>query len=221
MRHLRRISVAGLATLGLLVTLCASPAAATRIVPPAGTWDGLSAGDLVGDLWATAFSLPADESPAFGHPLCMHLGLTGSVLYPVNGEPADACAVRQGTPVFINGLSCEQSSVEAPYPHDEATQQRLALECDETVKTSIVTVDGYGRLNVRDPLYGALSPQKSAKLPAPNFFGVPPKRITLSAHGWVVFVLDLAPGIHAIRSYNTFDDGSVYDFTKYVNVIPG
>ena len=108
-----------------------------------------------------------------------------------------------------------------PYPHDEATQQRLALECDETVKTSIVTVDGYGRLNVRDPLYGALSPQKSAKLPAPNFFGVPPKRITLSAHGWVVFVLDLAPGIHAIRSYNTFDDGSVYDFTKYVNVIPG
>jgi hypothetical protein len=38
MRHLRRISFGSLAaTLGLLLTISASPAAATRIVPPAGT----------------------------------------------------------------------------------------------------------------------------------------------------------------------------------------
>jgi hypothetical protein len=121
--------------------------------------------------------------------------------------------------VFHNGLSAVQSSIEAPYPRDEATQQRLALELDETVDTSIVTVDGGKAVNVHDPLYGALSPQKSVKLPRDNVFGVPPQRITLSAHGWMVFVLDLPPGVHAIRSYNTFKDGSVYDFTKYVKVI--
>jgi hypothetical protein len=59
------------------------------------------------------------------------------------------------------------------------------------------------------------------KLPCDNVFGVPPQRITLSAHGWMVFVLDLAPAVHAIGSYNTFGDGSVYDFTKYVDVIRG
>ena len=57
------------------------------------------------------------------------------------------------------------------------------------------------------------------KLPRDNVFGVPPQRITLSAHGSLVFVLDLPLGVHAIRSYNTFEDGSVYDFTKYVQVI--
>jgi hypothetical protein len=84
---------------------------------------------------------------------------------------------------------------------------------DEAATASIVTLDGRGALNARDPLYGALS-QKSVKLPRDNVFGVPPQRITLSAHGLMVFVLDLAPAVHAIGSYNTFGDGSVYDFTK-------
>jgi hypothetical protein len=34
---------------------------------------------------------------------------------------------------------------------------------------------------------------------------------------WIPFVVDLPLGVHAIRSYNTFEDGTVYDFTKYVN----
>ena len=170
-------------------------AAATRIVPPAGIWDGLSAGDLIGDVWATAYSTPASESPLLVHPLCMHLGRTGAILFPVNASPADACSIRQGAPVFINGLSTAWSNIEDPFPRDEATQQRLSLESDESATSSIVTVDGSGAVNVRaDPsLY--------------------------SAHGWVVFVLDLPLGPHAIRSYNTFPDGSVYDFTKYVKVI--
>jgi hypothetical protein len=46
-----------------------------------------------------------------------------------------------------------------------------------------------------------------------------PRQITFSAHGGMVFVVDLAPGVHAIRSYNTFEDGSVQDFTKHVKVI--
>jgi hypothetical protein len=223
MRHLRRTSGAGLiATLGLLLTLCASPAtAATRIVPPAGTWDGLSAGDLLGDGWAVAYSTPAPESPLLGHPLCMHLGRTGGILYPVNSSPADACQIRQGAPVFINGLSTAWSSIEDPFPRDEATQQALSLASDEAATASIVTVDGGGAVDLRrdPPIYGIFAPQRSVKLPRDNVFGVPPQKITLSAHGWLVFVLGLAPGMHAIRSYNTFEDGSVYDFTKYVKVI--
>jgi hypothetical protein len=220
MRHLRRTSCAGLiATLGLLLTLCASPAAATRIVPPAGIWDGETAGDLLGAGWALAYSLPAAESPLSGHPLCGRLGRTGGIVFVVNSSPADACPIRQGTPVFHNGLSTAWSSIEDPFPKDEATQQALSLASDETATSSIVTVDGRYAVNVRDPLYGVFAPQRSVKLPRDNVFGVPPQRITLSAHGWMVFVVDLPLGVHAIRSYNTFEDGSVYDFTKYVKVI--
>lgn len=222
-RHLRRTSSV-VATLALFLTLCVSPAtAATRIVPPAGIWDRLSAGDLIGDVWATAYSTPAPVSPLLGHPLCMHLGRTGGILFPVNDSPADACQIRQGAPVFINGLSTAWSNIDDPFPRDEATQQRLSLESDETATSSIVTVDGRGAVNVRaDPRrYGVFAPQRAVRLPPDNVFDLPPQRITLSAHGWVVFVLDLPPGVHAIRSYNTFEDGSVYDFTKYVNVIRG
>jgi hypothetical protein len=128
-------------------------------------------------------------------------------------------AGRTGVHQRSDGRAEQHRGIEAPYPRDEATQQRLALEFDETVDTSIVTVDCRDAVNVHDPLYGALSPQKSVKLPRDNPFGLPPQQITLSAHGWMVFVLDLPLGVHAIRSYNTFKDGSVYDFTKYVKVI--
>jgi|1186.fasta_scaffold473102_2 hypothetical protein len=127
MRHLRCMSCAGLvAALALLLTLCVSSAtAATRIVPPAGVWDGLSAGDLIGDVWATAYSTPASASPFFGHPLCMHLGRTGAILFPVTDSPADACSIRQGAPVFINGLSSVYTSFE-----DRAQRRRLDGRAD-------------------------------------------------------------------------------------------
>jgi hypothetical protein len=149
----------------------------------------------------------------------MRLGRTGGVLYPVNDSPADACPLTLGTPVFINGLSTAWSSAEDPFPRDEATQQALSLQFDEMATASIVTVDGRGAVNARDSRYGVFSAQRSVQLPRDNILGIPPRRITFSAHGWMVFVLDLPLGVHAIRSYNTFEDGNVYDFTKYVKVI--
>ena len=55
-----------------------------------------------------------------------------------------------------NGYTTAWSSIDDPFPRDEATQQRLSLESDETVTSSIVTVDGSGAVNLRaDPsLYG-------------------------------------------------------------------
>jgi hypothetical protein len=85
--------------------------------------------------------------------------------------------------------------------------------------SSRVTVDGRGLDNVAQPRYGVFAPQRTLLLPPDNIYDLPPQRITMSAHGWMVFVLDLPLGVHAIRSYNTFKDGSVYDFTKYVTVI--
>jgi len=40
------------AVVAALICASSAQAAQPRIVPPAGTWDGLSAGDLLGDGWA-------------------------------------------------------------------------------------------------------------------------------------------------------------------------
>jgi hypothetical protein len=58
------------------------------------------------------------------------------------------------------------------------------------------------------------------KVPAENGFGIAPRTITFTAHGWMAFVVDLAPRLHEIRSYNTFLDGSdPYVFSKFINVV--
>lgn len=226
MGHVRRIAFAlVIFAVGLVVASAASaqssPQGGPRFVPPAGTWDGMAAGDLMEELWYRVYTLPVEEGP-FGDngDRCMRLGRTGGILFPANAPRERPCIVERGTPVFINGLSTAWSSFEDPFPRDEATQQALSLASDESAAASIVTIDGRGALDVRKARYGVFGPQRVGKLPRDNIFGLPPQAFTVSSHGWMVFVLDLPVGLHAIQSYNTFTDGSEpYVFTKFVKVV--
>jgi hypothetical protein len=230
-RRLRHIRLAALAVgLGLAVTLLAAPVASghanqsgARIVAPTGTWDGRTAGELLGEVWYRLYSLPAADNPWFfnGDP-CFRLGRRGGVLYPANPGLDRLCTVKQGIPVYVQGISTAWSSAEDPYPRTEATQRALALASDETAAKSLISVDGGTPVDVRARRFGVFSPQRTLRLPAENILEIPPPRkpITLTAHGWMAMLVDLPLGLHAIRSETTWVDGSEpYIFTKYVNVV--
>jgi hypothetical protein len=177
----------------------------------------------MGDAWYRLYSLPAAENPWFGNgDPCFRLGRTGGVLYPANGGLDRLCTVRQGTPVYVNGLFCAWSSAEDPFPQDEASQRALCFDFDKTVAKSLVSIDGGRPVDVRDRHFSVFSPQRSVQLPPDNLLEIPPppEPITFSGHGWMAMVVDLPPGLHAIRSANTWIDGSEpYIFTKFVNVV--
>jgi hypothetical protein len=233
MRHLRHIGLAALAVgLGLAVTLFAAPVASGhpakqsggRIIAPTGTWDGRTAGELLGDVWYRLYSLPAPDNPVFGNgDACFRLGRTGGVVYLTNSFPPDhLCNVKQGTPVYINGLFTAWSSAEDPYPRDEATQRALALASDETAATALISVDGGRPVDARDRRFSVFSPQRTVQLPRENILEIPPppRPITLTAHGWMAMIVDLPPGLHAILLETTWVDGSEpYIRTRYVNVV--
>src|SRR3954469_23403128 len=95
MRHLRHTGLAALGVgLGLAIALFAVPVASGhdaeqsggRVVAPTGTWDGRTAGELLGDVWYRLYSLPVADNPWFGNgDPCFRLGRRGGVLYPANG----------------------------------------------------------------------------------------------------------------------------------------
>jgi hypothetical protein len=225
MRHLRHIVLA--ATLVGLSLAVAAPFASAqdsqeggaRVVAPTGTWDGTTAGEMLGEAWYRVFSLPVDENPFFGNgDPCWQLGRTGGILF--NASIERPCTVKRGTPVLINGLTTACTNADQPPSLDEAAQRACALAGDESAEASVVTIDGRSPVDVRDPRYGVFSPQRKVKVPAENGFGIAPRTITFTAHGWMAFVVDLAPGLHEIRSYNTFLDGSdPYVFSKFINVV--
>lgn len=227
MRHLRHIVLAA-AVVGLSLTVAAPFASAqdsqqgdARVVAPTGTWDGTTAGEMLGEAWYRVYSLPVAENPFFGNgDHCMRLGRTGGVLF--NASIERTCTVKRGTPVLINGLFTACSNAEPPpyYGANEAAQRACALASDESAAASVVTIDGRSPVDVRDPRYGVFSPQSKVKLPAENILGIAPRTITFTAHGWMAFVVDLPPGPHEIRSYNTFLDGSdPYVFSKFIDVV--
>ena len=227
MRHLRHIVLAA-TMVGLSLAVAAPFASAqdsqrggAQVVAPAGTWDGTTAGEMLGEAWYRVLSLPVAENPFFGNgDPCMRMGRTGGVLFPV--ADGATCTVNRGTPILITGLTTECSNAEPPpyYGRDEAAQRACALAGDEAAAASLITIDGRSPVDVRDPRYGVFSPQRKVKLPAENILGIGPRTITFTAHGWMAFVVDLAPGLHEIRSYNTFLDGSdPYVFSKFINVV--
>ena len=87
---------------------------------------------------------------------------------------------------------------------------------------SLISVDGGRPVDARDRRFSVFSPQRTVRLPPENILEIPPPPgpITLTAHGWMAMIVDLPLGLHAIRSANTWVDGSEpYIFTKYVNVV--
>jgi len=222
MRHLFLAVLAALAAM-----LCMTPLArgasledGVRLVAPTQSFDGRTGGELLGDVWGRIYAEPRPDNPWFGNgDPCTRMGSTGNVVFIAHNE--SLCTVHEGTLVLIHAFfaTCDNVSPPPDYGADEATQRACALAYTGGVQVGLVSVDGGEPFDLRKARYGVYSPQRAVQLPAANFLGIPPQPATFTAHGWVAVLAGLRPGLHTIRSENTFADGS-YIFTKLVNVLP-
>ena len=202
MRHVRLLVLALLA-----VALWAAPAAAAHppqhkdggaVVAPIDRIGGLTGGELLAESWARSLTV-SGEDPHIGG--CVPVaGTVGRLVEPVlSPEGTAVCKVRQGTKIAIwPGSEC--SNVEEPpfFGRDEAEQRACAIAVDQAIESILVSVDGSPPVDIRDPRYELVSPQRRVQLPPGNVLGVDPQPATFVAHSWAAVVRHPAPGRHTI-----------------------
>ena len=186
-------------------------------VKPARHVAGLTGGELLGESWAARFVLPADNEFVGG---CQRLGRGRQVLSPVVNDDLEAsCVAAPGTPVFLRyGTVCDDVEPPPFFGADAAAQRACAIAADANVLALRIAVDGGAPLDIHQPRFDLVSPQRTVQLPPDNLLGAPPQTMTFVAHAWGAVVRGLAPGRHAI----TFEIATT-DFTAtatvYVKVV--
>jgi hypothetical protein len=201
-RHVRLLVSAVLA-----VALWTAPAAAAHPpqqkgggahIAPIDRVGGLTGGELLAESWARSLTV-SGEDPYLGG--CAPVAGTGGKLvepFP-SPEMTATCTVRPGTKIAIwPGSEC--SNVEEPpfFGRDEAEQRACAIAVDQAIESILVSVDGSAPVDIRDPRYELISPQRTVQLPPGNVFGVDPQPATFVAHSWAAVVRHLTPGRHTI-----------------------
>jgi hypothetical protein len=150
-------------------------------------------------LWTTVLQTPTPQNPFAGGDTCVML--TGNILAPFGPRGAKKCTVMSGTKIFVAAWTTECST----FAHDtcgganEAELRANARTADAGIRIHTVNVDG-PPVPVTEVETGLLS----IYLPQDNIFGLNgADRNGLSvAHGWVVLLDPLAPGMHAIEIHN-------------------
>jgi hypothetical protein len=217
MKHLRYVVLAVVA-----VALCASPVAVAHphkhggaVVKPAHKVAGLSGDELLGESWVQLLSIPADTLAGSCIPV------THKVVSPKPDPDLNAtCTVKKGTSLFIPvGSNC--SDVEPPpfFGADEAAQRECAIAADEFFVAISIAVDGGEPVDIRNPRFELISPQRTVVLPEDNILGVPPGPATFVAHGWAALVKKLRPGEHTITVVVTDSEGVTTTGTVFVDVV--
>ena len=220
MRHLRLAVFAAVA-----VALCAAPVAVAHdhkgggaVVAPAHQVAGLTGDELLGEAWFQLLSHPIGTFSGS----CISVGHGGRVAVPDPGPDFTAsCTVNRGTRLFFTfGSDC--SNVEEPpfFGADEAAQAACAVAFDEEFfLEGSITVDGGEPVDIRNPRFELLSPQRTVELPEDNFLEVPAGPATFVAHGWGALVKKLRPGEHTITVDVTDAEVGVTTFTATINVV--
>ena len=212
----------------LAVAMCAAPVASAHdrdkgsghLLPPHARVYGLTGGQVMGEAWYRNLTLPVAENPLFGNgEQCARLGREGKVLLAIGFEP---CTVPEGTSVYVIGITsfCTNVEPEPFFGADEAAQRACAVAGLRPITESLrLTVDGGESVDLLKRRYEIFSPQREVQLLEDNFLGVPPGPATFTAWGWVAWLKDLPPGVHALRSEAVFDDGSSHTWELVVNVV--
>jgi hypothetical protein len=190
----------------LAAALCTAPVAAAHppqqksggvVIAPIDRIGGQTGEELLAESWARILTV-SGEDPYLGG--CAPLGQTGKLVEPVPGpESTAACAVRPGTKIAIwPGSEC--SNVEEPpfFGLDEAQQRACAIAFDQALQSILVSVDGAPPVDIRQPRYELVTPQRTVQLPPDNVLGVEPQPATFVAHAWATVVRHLTPGRHTI-----------------------
>jgi hypothetical protein len=180
-------------------------------VTPAHKLAGNAAGALLGDWYVQNLSLPASASPFGGAAdLCLDLGRRGNVLSPSGGlltAQGMTCTVRVGRPVLLVMTSADCSTAEAPpfFGRTEAEQRACAIEAITStpeivdVQAINVSVDGGPVVDIHDPRFFAVSPQRRVVFPEDPVFDATPGPATFVAAAWVAAIRGMERGRHVIR----------------------
>jgi len=192
MRVVLRIAIAVLAMM-----MVAAPAAVADdgkggghrhpSVVPADKVAGNTGGRLLGDWYVENLSRPADANPFVGtDELCLDVGRHGKVLAPAGGIPDSAgliemtCTVKVGRPVILVMTSSDCSSAEPEdggfYGETAQEQRACAVGFLKSLDiTSInVSVDGGRPVDIHQPRFLEVSPQRHVVFPKNPIFGADP-----------------------------------------------
>ena len=221
MKHFRRAVLALIA-----VAIWAAPveagASPPKVAQPVHSLGGLSGSQLFGEGWAQLLSTSPDTFAG----ICMPLGNGGRVMAPepdlaAPDELTAACTVKPGTPLyFFFGTECSSAEEEPFFGEDAQAQRECALAFNpDFFLSGTITVDDGKAVDVLNPRFAVVAPQRTVDLPVDNPLGVPPQTATFVAAGWAAVVRGLAPGEHTI----TVEVASVAFESKFVatiNVVP-
>jgi hypothetical protein len=93
------------------------------------------------------------------------------------------------------------------------------VAADEFFVAISIAVDGGEPVDIRNPRFELLSPQRTVQLPEDNLLGVPAGPATFVAHGWAALVKKLRPGDHTITVVVTNSEGVTTTGTVFVEVV--
>lgn len=177
-------------------TLLLTAVAFCLVAPSASAAPTSQLGDTLGDLWTTVLQTPTPQNPFAGGDTCVMLA--GNIVAPFGPSGAEKCTVMSGTKIFVAAWTTECSTFKGDTcgGANEAELRANARAADAGIMIHTVNVDG-PPVPVTEVETGLLS----IHLPQDNIFGLNgADRNGLSvAHGWVVLLDPLAPGMHEIK----------------------
>jgi hypothetical protein len=202
-------------------------------VVPAHRLAGNTAGQLLGDWYVQNLSLPASASPFGGAAdLCLDVGRHGKVLSPSGGlltPEGMTCTVRVGRPVLLVMTSADCSTAEAPpFVGETAAEQRACAIKAITASPDIidlaainVSVDGGPVVDIHDPRFFAVSPQRRVVFPEDPVFDATPGAAKFVAAAWVAAIRGMKRGQHVVRAVVVTADGGEFPFVVNFDVVGG
>jgi hypothetical protein len=214
-------------TLGVAFQLSLPPAASATVgsaargpqVAHPHRVDGLTRGELLGDVWSFWYSTPTAQD----NPPCMRVGRTGAVLLPNNNV---TCDLKHGDSVlFFFGSTCDNVVDPAVDPSyygaNEKAQRKCAKASDASfILSQSIGVDGAAPVTITTRRFEVFSPQEHVYLPVGNMYGITPRPATFVAHAWVAIVQNLPLGLHSIVFSVGYTDGGSDSVPFTVNVVP-
>jgi hypothetical protein len=174
------------------------PDSSGRLVRPERSFGGVDGGDVTGEGWRSSLSTPADRL----RPRCLRLGRDRAALLALPGEEPPACRVGAGTAIYVLGLTyvCVHPVADRVSPSEE---RRCALDgiADDSQDVPIVfTLDRRRVTDLNDRRYLICSPQRRVDVASDSIVDVPAGPSTVTACGYVAWLIGLPPGQHALRT---------------------
>ncbi len=194
------------------------------VLPPNSRVQGMTYGEWSVEWWQYVFSLPMDQNPLVGATgaVCA-FELNGNVAVvvvdPSSPDPIE-CEVPAGTMLFLDILSAECSTLEAPPFYGGNEDELRACAQGFVLHDLEATIDGVAIQNIE--AYIHTSPLFEFTLPADNILeveaGLTGQSVSNGAH---LMLAPLTPGEHTIRFQASYPDLEFSVDTNYhITVTP-